>query len=157
MSERSRLQACAALAIACGLASLHAQPAESPAEKVQRLVEGSGFSNKHPKPNVWVIPAKGPAKGDFDLFVAVSDNIVVIGAVIAKKAEMPAAPEFYQTLLRANHNMDYVKVGLDGDGDAFARAEINNRFLDAAELKMLINQTTAATDEVYNRIKQFLK
>ena len=157
MSERLQRKACAALAIACGLATLYAQPAETPAEKVQRLVEGSGFSNKHPKPNVWVIPAKGPAKGDYDLFVAVSDNIVVIGAVVVHKAEMPAAPEFYQTLLRANHNMDYVKVGLDGDGDAFARAEINARFLDAAELKMLINQTTAATDEVYMRIKPFLK
>ena len=157
MSDLLSARVCVAVAVACGLSALSAQPAEAPAAKVQRLVEGSGFANKHPKPNVWVIPAKGPAKGDYDLFVAVSDNIVVIGSVVAKKAQMPAAPEFYQTLLRSNHDMDYVKVGLDGDGDAFARAEINARFLDAAELKMLINQTTAATDEVYTRIKQFLK
>jgi hypothetical protein len=121
-------------------AAVAQQPAaaqgESATAKVQQLVQGSGYSNRHPKPTAWILAAKGPAIGNHEVFVAVSGDIVVIGAVAAKKAQMPMTPAFLQTLLRSNHDMDFVKVGLDGDGDAF---------------------DPAATDAVYTRIKPYLK
>jgi hypothetical protein len=152
---RKRFVAC--LALACGLLPLSGQPGQSTEAKVQRLIDGSEFSNSHPKPGAWIIPAKGPAIGSYELFVAVSGDIVVIGAVAAKKAQMPMTPAFLQTLLRSNHDMDFVKIGLDNDGDAFVRTEISARILDAREFKKMIDQATAATDALYTRIKSYLK
>jgi Putative bacterial sensory transduction regulator len=142
-------------------AAVTQQPAaaqgESAAAKVQRLVQTSGYSNRHPKPTAWIIAAKGPAIGNYEVFVAVSGDIVVIGAVAAKKSQIPLTPPVLQTLLRSNHDMDFVKVGLDGDGDAFVRIEISSRLLDAQEFKKIMDQVTAATDAVYTRIKPYLK
>ena len=152
-----RIKWIATLTVACGLLSLHAQAPGTPIAKVQQIVASSGYNFQHPKPGAWIIPAKGPSKGDYELFVAVSGDIVVIGAVVAQKAQMPATAAFYQTLLRSNHDMDYVKIGLDSDGDAFCRVEINSRILDAVEFQKIIDQVTAATDALYTRIKPYLK
>ena len=133
------------------------QPSESGAAKVQRLIAGSGFTSQHPNGTSWVIPATGPAIGSYKLFVAVSGDIVVIGAVVAQKRQIPQTPAVLQELLKCNHDMDYVKIGLDSDGDAFARIEINSRFLDAEEFRKIMKQVTAATDAVYSRIKPFLR
>jgi hypothetical protein len=133
-----------------------AQSSETAVAKVQRLVAGSGYSNRHPNATVWVIAAKGRALGNYDLFVAVSGDIVVIGAVVAKKSQIPLTPAILQELLRCNHDIDYVKVGLDGDGDAFARMEMRAQTLEAQEFKRAIDQVTAATDAVYSRVKPYL-
>ena len=152
-----RVKCIATLAIVCGLATVNAQTGGTPIAKVQQIVAGSGYKFEHPKAGAWIIPAKGPAKGDYQVFVAVSGDIVVIGAVVAQKAQMPATAAFDQILLHANHDMDYVKIGLDGDGDAFVRVEIGARILDAVEFKKIMDQVTAATDALYTRIKSYLK
>jgi hypothetical protein len=133
-----------------------AQPRESAEAKVARLVAGSGYANQHPNAKAWVIPAKGPAIGDYRVFVAVSGDIVVIGAVVAQKRQIPLTPAVLQELLKCNHDVDYAKIGLDSDGDAFVRIEISSRILDAQEFKKIMDQVTAATDAVYSRIKPFL-
>ena len=138
------------------LAGVAAQPRETAEAKVQRLVAGSGYSNQHPNSKAWVIPATGPAIGDYKVFVAVSGDIVVIGAVVAQKRQIPLTPAVLVELLKCNHDVDYAKIGLDSDGDAFVRVEIGSRILDAQEFKKIMEQVTAATDAVYKRIKPFL-
>ena len=133
-----------------------AQP-QSTESKVDRLVRGSGFTSRHPKAGAWILDAKGQNIGSYELFVAVSGDIVVAGAVVAKKSQLPLNPALFQTMLRSNHDMDFVKIGLDGDGDAFVRIEISGRILDAVEFKKIIDQVVAATDAEYLRIKPYLK
>ena len=137
-------------------AAIAQPPRESAEAKVQRLIAGSGYSNQHPNAKAWVIPAKGPAIGNYQVFVAVAGDIVVVGAVVAKKSQIPLTPAVLQELLKCNHDLDYVKIGLDTDGDAFVRIEISSRILDAQEFKKIVDQVTAATDAVYTRIKPFL-
>ena len=83
-------------------------------------------------------------------------TLLVIGAVVAKKSQIPLTPAVLQELLRCNHDIDYVKVGLDSDGDAFARIEVRAQTLEAKEFKKDMDQVTAATDAVYSRIKPYL-
>jgi hypothetical protein len=138
------------------IAAMAAQSQQSPEAKVQRLVAGSGYANQHPSAKAWVIPATGPAIGDYKVFVAVSGDIVVIGAAVAQKRQIPLTPAVLQELLKCNHDVDYAKIELDNDGDAFVRVEIGSRILDAQEFKKIMEQVTAATDAVYSRIKPFL-
>ena len=37
--------------------------------------------------------------------------------------------------MRLSNDLDYVKIGIDNDGDLFVRAELRVRMLDAAEFK----------------------
>ena len=147
--------------VAVGLSMLAAataqQPRESGEAKVQRLIAGSGSNYQHPNATTWVIPASGPTIGTYKVFVAVSGDIVVIGAVVAQKRQIPLTPAVLQELLKCNHDVDYAKIGLDNDGDAFLRVEINSRILDAEEFRKIMKQVTAGTDLVYSRIKPFLR
>jgi len=70
---------------------------------------------------------------------------------------MALSPAAMLELLKRNHDVDYAKIGLDNDGDAFLRVEINARSLDAEEFGKIIKQVTAGTDAVYSRIKPFLR
>jgi hypothetical protein len=88
---------------------------------------------------------------------AVGSGLRIFEQAPKTNGQIPLTPAVLQTLLRSNHDMDFVKVGLDGDGDAFVRIEISSRLLDAQEFKKIMDQVTAATDAVYTRIKPYLK
>lgn len=59
-------------------------------------------------------------------------------------------------LLNANYDFDYVKVGIDNDGDLFVRADLPPD-TDAAHFKSIIEQVAAATDVLYGRIQPLLR
>src|SRR5260370_36135832 len=71
------------------IAAVAAQPHQSPEAKVQRLVAGSGDANQHPSAKAWLIPATGPAIGDYKVFVAVSGGIRGIGPILVQKRPHP--------------------------------------------------------------------
>src|SRR5260370_42250437 len=85
------------------IAAVAAQPQQSAEAKVQRLVTGSGYANQHPSAKAWVIPAKGPAIGDYKVFVAVSGDIVGVGAGVAQKRQVSLHPRRLRALLQRNH------------------------------------------------------
>src|SRR5258708_25746825 len=89
-----------------------AQPQQSAEAKVQRLVTGSGYANQHPSAKAWVIPAKGPAIGDYKVFVAVSGDIVVVCAGGAPKRHIPLPPPLFPALLQSKHYRHLAQNGL---------------------------------------------
>ena len=146
------------LMMVCGVVPIGlAQPrSESNLAKVKLLVESSEYSTKQITPSVWKMAFSGKAIGRFDMLVAVSSDIVVLGVVAAKKSQMPMTPALLQTMLRCNDDFDLVKVGLDGDGDAFVRADFDIRVLDRVEFKRIIDQVSGAADKVYTRMQPYL-
>ncbi len=59
-------------------------------------------------------------------------------------------------VIKFNHTMDRVKVGLDGDGDLFVRCDSTVRIMDAAEFKLVVEPVAAAADEVYEGVQSDL-
>jgi len=137
-----------------------AQPlVESPAAAaMSKLLEGTGLAHNKIRETVWTVPFKGEVKKDFNVVVAlVSDGtVVVLFAVLAEKAQMKETPELWQQLLRMNDQFDRVKVGIDGDGDAFVRVDLSLRILDPEEMKANLEQVAAATDEILAAIQPHL-
>jgi len=132
---------------------------ESPAAAaMSKLLEGTGLAHNKIRETVWTVPFKGEVRKDFNVVVAlVSDgSVVVLFAVLAEKAQMKASPELWQQLLRMNDQFDRVKVGIDGDGDAFVRVDLSLRVLDPEELKANLEQVAAATDEILAAIQPHL-
>ena len=102
--------------------------AQSPAAKLEALIKNSGYTSTKVGDNVWTIDFNGKQLAKFKVILSASgkdkDGIVVIFANPVEKSRLPTTPNFMLLLLKANHDFDYVKVGIDGDGDAFVRADI---------------------------------
>jgi hypothetical protein len=60
-------------------------------------------------------------------------------------------------LLSANHEYDYVKVGLDKDGDMFVRIDDWIPTVNARHLKETINQVANASEEVYVKVADSIR
>jgi len=134
--------------------------AQSPAEKLAALIKNSGYTSSKVGDTVWTVDFTGKQLPKFKVILSASskdkDGVVVIFANPAEKSRLPATTNFMMVLLKANHDFDYVKIGIDGDGDVFVRADIPDG-VDGGYFKSIVEQVAAATDQLYGRIKPLLK
>ncbi|WP_404787586.1 T3SS (YopN, CesT) and YbjN peptide-binding chaperone 1 [Altericista sp. CCNU0014] len=123
--------------------------------KIGQFLERFGGPYTKAADAVWVVPFKGKALANFDVFIATSSdsNLLIIGATVAKKQNLKLSQALLHRLLKYNHTADYVKVGLDDDEDLFARAELNAKTMDFESFKEVLEQVGAVADELYAQIK----
>lgn len=128
------------------------------AAKVDQWLKQSGFTyKKAPKSEtIWLIKSTGNALPEFETLVAVNENVVVIGVVMARQKNLKMSQELAVKLLKLNHEHDYVKIGIDDDDDLFVRLERKVRTLDLEEFKSCYAEIVAASDNVFTQIKPFL-
>ena len=146
-----------------GLALLYMQlsaSAQTPVAKLEELLKNSGYATTKVADSTWTIDFNGKQLQRFKVILSASgkdkDGVLVIFANPAEKSRLPITTTFMMLLLKANHDFDYVKVGTDGDGDIFVRADIPDS-ADGAYFKRIVEQVAAATDQLYGRIKPFLR
>jgi hypothetical protein len=60
-------------------------------------------------------------------------------------------------LLLANHEYDYVKIGLDKDGDMFVRIDTLMHSVNSSDLKATINQVANASEEVFVKVASSIR
>src|ERR1700687_3536941 len=137
------------------LALTPAALAQSPAEKLEALIKTSGYTSSKVSDNVWTIDFTGKQLPKFKVILSASgkdkDGIVVIFANPAEKSRLPSTANFMLLLFKATHDFDYVKVGIDGDGDVFVRADIPDS-VDGAYFKNIVEQVAAGADPRYGRL-----
>ena len=75
---------------------------------------------------------------------------IVVGAVIRSKAHLDLSSATLAKLLRLNNELEYVKVGIDNDGDLFLRAEFRKTSLDSAALKDAFDRVKGGSQKVYD-------
>ena len=105
---------------------------------------------------MWAADFQGKNLKNFRLIVAIQDDVLVTFVTVAEKAKMPVNTAFMRKLLRYNSTLDRVKIGFDDDGDLFVRCDASVRVLDGKEFHSIVDQVSAATDEVYKGIAEFL-
>jgi hypothetical protein len=134
--------------------------AQSPATKLEALIKSSGYTSSKVNDNVWTIDFAGKQLAKYKVILSASnkdkDGIFVIFANPVEKSRLPSTANFMALLLKANHDFDYVKVGIDNDGDVFVRADIPDG-ADAGYFKSIVDQVAAATDQLYGRMKPLLR
>jgi hypothetical protein len=124
--------------------------------KLAQILERSGYTYRKATDNVWVVNFKGNSLAEIQVFVTSVENLVIMGAVVAKKASMKVSPEMMFKLLRIVHDIDRVKIGFDDDEDLFVRAEVTTKCFDVEEFKASMEQVSAGTDKVHAAIKTYL-
>jgi hypothetical protein len=134
--------------------------AQSSAARLEDLIKANGYVSTKVNDSVWTIDFSGKQLPRIKLILSASTKdkggIFVIFANPAEKSRLPATSNFMMVLLKADHDFDYVKVGIDADGDVFVRADIPDN-TDAAQFKSIVEQVAAATDQLYGRIKPLLR
>ncbi|HYL20740.1 MAG TPA: YbjN domain-containing protein [Gemmatimonadales bacterium] len=141
---------------ALGVARAQAPSTPSYVPKVARLLDGSGFPYVKRADSVWTIEFHRENLKTFQAIIAPGGDLLVTFVIMAKNAQLNVTPEFMNTLLHLNHELDYVKVGLDNDGDLFVRCDLALRILDEQEFKHAIGQLAASADQAYGRVNSFI-
>ena len=127
------------------------------AARIDTLLQRNGFKADRKNDVVWAIDEQGKELGNYKVVVTTGGGLLVVFVILAHKADMNMNEELAYKMLKMNHEFDRVKVGIDDDGDAFVRADTSVRVLDEVEMKDQIEQVSAAADEAYGDIKDYLK
>jgi hypothetical protein len=154
--------AIALLLLATAVCRAQTPPAQAPASPAAKgssdialLLEKSGYKYTKVSDGVWEITFAGKNTGDFPVRLALAGNIILAIAKLADRKDLKLDPEFLVKLLECNDQFDFVKLALSKDM-LYIRMETATRLLDGQELKHVLEQVSAATDEIYPQIKQYL-
>jgi hypothetical protein len=132
-----------------------AAPQVKHASDIVLLLEESGYKYTKVTDGVWEVTFAGKNTGDFSVRLALAGNIVLAIAKLADRKELRLEPALLTRLLECNDQFDFVKLSLSKDM-LYLRMEISTRLLDAQELKHILEQVSAATDEIRPQINEFL-
>ncbi len=126
--------------------------------KVDRLLNQTGYIIVKKTPNVWYIDFTGKNLPSYKVIISTDQDevtdVVVFVMVIKKKDFIQSVESLYK-LLKFNHKLDRIKVGLDDDDDISVRVDCDSRITDAQELKAIIGQVASSSEEVCAGMKPF--
>jgi hypothetical protein len=124
--------------------------------KIGGFLKDSGYEYKQASESVWVINHKGKSVPNPQTLVIALEDFVIVGVVVAEKENIQVTADSMFKLLHLAHNMDYIKVGIDDDGDLFVRSEVRTRAMNSTEFKDTVERVFSAADRAYTEIKPFL-
>jgi hypothetical protein len=160
MLLRHRLVLCLvilAVAAACFVpARAAAQTTALSSARVNDLLNQSGYTVVRKTDTVWYVEFTGKELKKFKVIFAVQDDLLVTFVNPATKAQMDVTPEFMRKVMKLNHSLDRVKVGLDADDDLFVRVDSTVRIMDLTELKAVVSQVSAAADESFIALRPYI-
>ncbi len=123
------------------------------AAKVDQLTKSSSYSFVKKTDIVWYAVCNRDDLKNFKVIVTVQDDLMVAFVTVIQKRQIPMSLSFIQKVLNYNNSLDFVKVGLDKDGDMFVRIDSNVRTMDDRSFKEMIDQVAAASNEIYRDVK----
>ena len=134
-----------------------AQTPGAAAVKIEQMLKATGFTYKTHNPITWSIEFERKTIGKFRVIISNSEDIIVTFATVTEKAKIRKTLQLMESLLAANHEYDYAKIGLDKDGDLFVRIDSPVRVTDSALLKSIIEQVANASGEIFTKNASFLQ
>lgn len=88
------------------------------------------------------------------LLIGDGGEMGVIGTVLQSKANLTLSPNLLLKLMQLNNELDFMKVGIDRDGDLFVRAEIHMSTLTAEEFMETVKDVALASNQIYALLKK---
>jgi hypothetical protein len=132
-------------------------PARAQSVGMDAMLKQTVYAYTTHNDTTWSIDLDRKNIGKMRVILSSGSDILVTFVIMAKKAGIQKTPQLLDALATANNDYDYAKIGLDKDGDMFVRVDMPLRILDATELKQIIDQVANASDELYPKIKAWIK
>ena len=127
--------------------------------KLQGFVNKTGYKIKVAKPcAVWAatdaltIPRGEGATGL--LLIAQEGEMAIVGVVVESKANLHLSSDLLLQLMKMNNELEFVKVGIDNDGDLFIRTELHMPSLTEADFKVAVKNVVAGSAQIYAILKK---
>jgi hypothetical protein len=130
------------LLLAVAIATLGIQ---EQAPRALDLLEDSGHQYEKAG-NGWAVKFNGNNIKEIRVIVVPAGELIVLGAVLATRADIVDHAGLQEALLRANDDYDYVKTTIDNDGDYSIRMDLLAAGLNGKRLADQLVQIATATD-----------
>ena len=134
-----------------------ARPALAQSVSMETMLGQTGYTYKTHNATTWSIELSRSNIGKTRVILSTGSDMLVTFIILAKRAAIRKTPQLMETLVHANHDYDYAKIGLDKDGDLFVRIGTALRLLDATKLKYDIDQVANASNELYPKLSTWIK
>jgi hypothetical protein len=125
--------------------------------RVADYLKGSGYTfNADKACKYWIISDALAIPRDGlqgSILIADEKDFLVIGAVVRLKANLDLSAAMLTKLLHLNHDLAYVKVGIDNAGVLFVRAEIRQKWVDAELFKASLQDVISGSNTVHQAIQ----
>jgi hypothetical protein len=129
--------------------------------KVQEFVKKTGYKITAAKAcEAWVatdaltIPKGDGLSGLLLIANESKTKLVGIGTVVRSKAKLKLSADLLLKLMQLNDELDYVKVGIDHDGDLFVRAELHMASLTAEDFSATVKSVVDASTRIYALVEK---
>jgi hypothetical protein len=127
--------------------------------KLQGFVNKTGYKIMTAQPcNVWLatdalrIPrGEGVVRV---LMIGDGGEMGIVGTVLQSKAELNLSADLLRQLMLLNNELDYMKIGIDSDGDLFVRAEMRMSSLTAENFSATVKDVVRASNQIYDILKK---
>jgi hypothetical protein len=120
----------------------------------EKIMNETGYPYKKQSDSAAIITFNGTeAIKSYTVFVFKTNSVYVTFVDISTDMGIKVDPSKYKSLLKANNSYDLVKFGLEEDGAITVRYEIYENGLKSVNLKRIINQVAAATEEIAPLLK----
>jgi hypothetical protein len=127
--------------------------------KLQEFVNKTGYKLTEAKPcQVWAatdaltIPRGEGVLGL--LLIGQEGDVVMIGTVVQPKAKLDLSADVLLKLMQLNNELEFVKVGIDHDGDLFVRAELRVGSMTAEDFSASVKKVVEASTQIYAMLKK---
>jgi hypothetical protein len=150
-----RLLALALLISLAAVCPAQTQSKPNAGADVVALLEKSGHSYTKVSDNVWEVGFQGKNMKQIPVRVTVAGGVLVTLCKLVDRKSLKLEPALLIKLMELNNDFDYVKLALTQDM-LYVRMDTPLRLLDSDELNHALEQVSAAADETYPHITQFV-
>jgi hypothetical protein len=160
---RTSTRGVAVILAAALAASVHAQstappPPQTDGDRVDQLLASSKFMAKRlegTKQPVWIIKRKGENLKEFEVILTAKSGLLTTFITVATKDNIKRTPELCEQLLKFNYKYDSVKIGFDGDEDAYVRMDSRLRVVDLQEFNQVIEQVSSTAEALHKELQPY--
>lgn len=118
---------------------------QQPLPRAIDLLEQSGHTYEKSGTG-WAVKFSGRNQKEVRIFIVQTDEMLVLGSVLAFKNEIGDRPALMEALLNASDDYDYVKATIDNDGDYATRLDLERDGLTAKRFNDQLMQIATVTD-----------
>jgi hypothetical protein len=127
---------------------------QKPMTAFEKILNETGYPYTKNTDSSAIITFNGPAAiKSYSVIVFKASGVYVAFVDISTNMGIKVDPSKYKNILRANNSYDLVKFGLEEDGALTVRYEIYENGIKSENLKRIINQVAAATEEIAPQLK----
>jgi hypothetical protein len=118
---------------------------------VGEYLKASDYKYEKLNANAWAVELENEY-----VLVGAQNDFFLAGVVVAKKAQFRPTVESLTELLKLSHELDFMKVGIDADGDIFVRFEQKGKTMSKQEFYDTVERVASSAQTTRSRIKSYI-